>query len=229
VSWIIDVTKPYELVDHETVLGFIRNVSAKMKYGTYGVKMSAITFDKNVQEVSLDASDTFSDWMHNLKSVVPIQFGQNGSVEDMFEYLLSGASSLCGKGHGHRAGVPMIAFFMTDGYFTGRYSDLTKCGLNNIQYKLPNLHTHDYLAYSVNEVVIILDLGAMDVLCSFCRTIPRSTRAIVQSCNAVMEFEKIIGGKFKTSTLPCFQSVFTTQNFLVAGVRPWESHYLFWF
>jgi hypothetical protein len=35
-----------------------------------------------------------------------------------------------------------------------------------------NLHTHDYLGvYSVNEVVIILDLGAMDVLCSFCRTI----------------------------------------------------------
>jgi hypothetical protein len=32
-----------------------------------------------------------------------------------------------------------------------------------------NLHTYDYLAYSVNEVVIILDLDPMDVLCSFCR------------------------------------------------------------
>jgi hypothetical protein len=31
-----------------------------------------------------------------------------------------------------------------------------------------NLHTHGYLAYSVNEVVIIFNLGAMDVLCSFC-------------------------------------------------------------
>jgi hypothetical protein len=73
-----------------------------------------------------------------------------------------------------------------------------------------NLHTHDYLAYSVIEVVIILDLGATDVLYSFCRTIPV---VHVQSCNDVMEFLKFISGKFKTSTLPyntCFQSVFTT-------------------
>jgi hypothetical protein len=40
-----------------------------------------------------------------------------------------------------------------------------------------SMHAHDYLAHSVNEVVIILDLGAMDVLCSFCHTIKR---AIVQ-------------------------------------------------
>jgi hypothetical protein len=66
------------------------------------------------------------------------------------------------------------------------------------------------LANSVNEVVIILDLGPMDVRCSFCRTIPVVR---VQSCNDVMEFEKFISGKFKTSTLPYntgVQSVFTT-------------------
>jgi hypothetical protein len=32
-----------------------------------------------------------------------------------------------------------------------------------------------------------------------------------------MEFEKFIGGKFKTSTLPCFQRVFTTLDFLLPG------------
>jgi hypothetical protein len=44
------------------------------------------------------------------------------------------------------------------------------------------MNLHDYLAHSVNEVVIILDLGAMDVLCSFCRTIP----GVVHSCNHAM-------------------------------------------
>jgi hypothetical protein len=76
----------------------------------------------------------------------------------------------------------------------------------------------------MNEVVIILDLGAMAVLCSFCRTIP----VLVQSCNDVMEFEKFIGGKFKTSTLPYMLSKrFHDVKLLVAGVRPWANHYIF--
>jgi hypothetical protein len=43
-----------------------------------------------------------------------------------------------------------------------------------------------------------------------------------------MEFEKFIGGKFKTSTLPNeFSKRFHDVNLLVAGVRPLVSHYLF--
>jgi hypothetical protein len=44
-----------------------------------------------------------------------------------------------------------------------------------------------------------------------------------------MEFEKFIGGKFKTSTLPFLLSKhFHNVKLLVARVRPWASHYLFW-
>jgi hypothetical protein len=43
-----------------------------------------------------------------------------------------------------------------------------------------------------------------------------------------MEFEKFIGGKFKTSTLPYIRSKrFHDVKLLVAGARPWASHYLF--
>jgi hypothetical protein len=42
-----------------------------------------------------------------------------------------------------------------------------------------------------------------------------------------MEFEKFIGGKFKTSTLPYIALKIHDVKLLVAGVRPWASHYLF--
>jgi hypothetical protein len=58
----------------------------------------------------------------------------------------------------------------------------------------------------------------MDVLCSFCRTIP-----VVD----VMEFEMFFGGKFKTSTFPMLSKRFHDVKLLVAGVRPWASHYVF--
>jgi hypothetical protein len=72
-----------------------------------------------------------------------------------------------------------------------------------------NLHTHDYLAYRVNEVVIILDLGAMNVLCWFCRTIP-----VVHSCNHAMTSWNLksllaVNSKCSPSLNTCFQSVFT--------------------
>jgi hypothetical protein len=62
-----------------------------------------------------------------------------------------------------------------------------------------NLHTYDYLAYRVNEVHNPRSgrngrRRSLFVLSHH----PRST--LVQSCNDVMEFEKFIGGKFKTST-----------------------------
>jgi hypothetical protein len=45
-----------------------------------------------------------------------------------------------------------------------------------------------------------------------------------------MEFEKFIGGKFKTSTLPYMLSKrFHDVKLLVAGVRPWATHYSFGF
>jgi hypothetical protein len=41
-----------------------------------------------------------------------------------------------------------------------------------------------------------------------------------------MEFEKFIGGKFQMFTLPYMLSKPFSRKFLVAGVRPWTSHYL---
>jgi hypothetical protein len=65
--------------------------------------------------------------------------------------------------------------------------------------------------------------SSMDVLCSFCRTVIH-----VQSCNDVLEFEKFIGGKFKTPTLRYMLSKrFHDVKLLVAGMRPRASHYLF--
>jgi hypothetical protein len=42
-----------------------------------------------------------------------------------------------------------------------------------------------------------------------------------------VEFEKIIGGKFKRSTLPYIALKIHDVKLLVAGVRPWTSHYNF--
>jgi bacterioferritin-associated ferredoxin len=72
-----------------------------------------------------------------------------------------------------------------------------------------NLHTHDYLAYRVKEVVIILDLGAMNVDSLFVLSYhPRST--LVQSCNDVMDLKSLLAVNSKCSPcLTCFQSVFT--------------------
>jgi hypothetical protein len=88
-----------------------------------------------------------------------------------------------------------------------------------------NLHTHDYLAFRVNEVVIILDMGAMEVLCSFCRTIP-----VVHSCNHAMmswNLKSLLAVNSKCSPrlfIHAFKAF--SRKLLVAGVRPWASHYL---